>query len=381
MSKVALHYSSNLLIFSFMAKKYNIDIDSFLGDWGYSKRYVKNKIAEAGSAPVLVRVNSLGGSVDHALDISAQFEAHGNVTVELFSFNASAATVFPLGAKKVRIHENAMYLIHKVLAWVDKWGMMNEDDIEQAIQDLQKLKNDNEKMTLNLAAMYSKKSGKPIKDILNLMKEEKWLTANEAKEWGFVDEVFSEAKTMTAEINDDLTEKFNAFGLPTPVRETPTQTAEQPESNEHKSKAIISGVVEGIKEIFNFSSNNKITNTMNKTFTAVMALLAIDAIEFKNGKTEISEDQVKAVNEKLTNLETDKTNLETEKSGLQAKLTEKDTEIANLKLEIEKLNGKPGDETTPVKKDVDGTPASEPENNFAHLKAAREMFDLVSGLD
>lgn len=377
MSKVALHYSSNLLIFSFMAKKYNIDIDSFLGDWGYSKRYVKNKISEAGSAPVLVRVNSLGGSVDHALDIAAQFEAHGNVTVELFSFNASAATVFPLGAKKVRIHENAMYLIHKVLAWVDKWGMMNEDDIEQAIQDLQKLKNDNEKMTLNLAAMYSKKSGKPIKDILNLMKEEKWLTANEAKEWGFVDEVFSEAKIQTAEINDDLTEKFNAFGLPNPVREIPVPTAEQPEANDHKSKAIISGVVEGIKEIFNFSSNNKITNTMNKTFTAVMALLAIDAIEFKNGKAEITEDQVKAVNEKLTNLETDKTNLETEKSGLQAKLTEKDTEIANLKLEIEKLNKKPGAETTPVAKPADGSNASESENNFAHVASAQKMMDIL----
>lgn len=378
MSKVALHYSSNLLIFSFMAKKYNIDIDSFLGDWGYSKRYVKNKISEAGSAPVLVRVNSLGGSVDHALDIAAQFEAHGNVTVELFSFNASAATVFPLGAKKVRIHENAMYLIHKVLAWVDKWGMMNEDDIEQVIQDLQKLKNDNEKMTLNLAAMYSKKSGKPIKDILNLMKEEKWLTANEAKEWGFVDEVFSEAKIQTAEINDDLTEKFNAFGLPNPVREIPVPTAQQPATTEDKpSKDIITGVVEGLKEIFNFSSNNKITKAMNKTFTAVMALLAIDAIEFKNGKAEISEDQVKLVNEKLTNLETDKTNLETEKSDLQAKLTDKDTEIANLKAEIDKLNKKPGAETTNVVKDADGTNGSEPENNFAHVASAQKMMDIL----
>lgn len=365
-----------------MAKKYNIDIDSFLGDWGYSKKYVKNKIAEAGSAPVLVRVNSLGGSVDHALDISAQFEAHGNVTVELFSFNASAATVFTLGAKKVRMHENSMYLIHKVLAWVQNWGMMNEDDIEKVIQDLTKLKNDNEKMTLNLASMYAKKSGKPVKDILNLMKEEKWLTANEAKEWGFVDEVFSEAKTQTAEITDELTEKFNAFGLPNPVRETPAPKAEQPETTENKpTKDIITGVVDGIKEIFNFSSNNKNTKAMNKTFTAVMALLAIASIEFKNGKAEISEDQVKVVNDKLTNLETDKTNLETEKSNLQAKLTEKDTEIANLKLEIEKLNGKPGAETTPVAKPTDvSKTGGESENNFAHVKAAQDMMNLLDGI-
>lgn len=367
-----------------MAKKYNIDIDSFLGDWGYSKRYVKNKIADAGAAPVLVRVNSLGGSVDHALDIAAQFEAHGNVTVELFSFNASAATVFPLGAKKVRMHENSMYLIHKVLAWVQQWGMMNEDDIEKVIQDLTKLKNDNEKMTLNLASMYAKKSRKPIKDILNLMKEEKWLTANEAKEWGFVDEVFSESKTQPAEITDELTEKFNAFGLPNPVREisTPTAPTAQPTDTDDKSaKHIITGVVDGIKEIFNFSSNNKITKEMNKSFTAVMALLAIAAIEFKNGKAEISEDQVKLVNDKLTNLETDKTNLETEKSDLQAKLTEKDTEIANLNLEIEKLNKKPGAETPPVVKPTDASKTGgESENNFDHVKAAQDMMNFLDGI-
>ena len=62
---------------------------------------------------------------------------------------------------------------------------MNEDQISDLITHLEKVKDENEKMTLVAAKAYADRSGKPVLEILNLMKEEKWLTADEAKEWVF----------------------------------------------------------------------------------------------------------------------------------------------------------------------------------------------------
>ncbi|MCX6227391.1 MAG: Clp protease ClpP, partial [Bacteroidia bacterium] len=56
-----------------------LDIDGFIGNWGYSKSFVKNFLAAAGKEPVIVRVSSLGGDVDHAISIYDQFVEHGNV--------------------------------------------------------------------------------------------------------------------------------------------------------------------------------------------------------------------------------------------------------------------------------------------------------------
>ncbi|MDR0686917.1 MAG: ATP-dependent Clp protease proteolytic subunit, partial [Dysgonamonadaceae bacterium] len=90
-----------------MAKHYDIDIDNGIGTWTNSKYTVKQALYKRKSEPVLVRVNSLGGSVDDGVDIAAQFESHGNITCELFSFVASAATVLTLGAKHVRMHQDS----------------------------------------------------------------------------------------------------------------------------------------------------------------------------------------------------------------------------------------------------------------------------------
>lgn len=69
-----------------MAKKYDIDIDSYIGDWYSSKRAIKNQISSLGDKEITVRVNSLGGDVNTAIDVSAQFEAHGNIICDLLFF-------------------------------------------------------------------------------------------------------------------------------------------------------------------------------------------------------------------------------------------------------------------------------------------------------
>ncbi len=43
---------------------YNLNIDDYIGRWGYSKQYVRNQLAGLKGKPVNVRISSLGGAVD-----------------------------------------------------------------------------------------------------------------------------------------------------------------------------------------------------------------------------------------------------------------------------------------------------------------------------
>ena len=110
-----------------MAKKI-IVIDGAIGNYSYSKQFIRYELEGNGKNPVLVKISSLGGSVDHALNIYDQFVEHGNVTVELSAFVASSATILSLGANHIRMNENSFYLIHKAALWVDEWGQLNEDE-------------------------------------------------------------------------------------------------------------------------------------------------------------------------------------------------------------------------------------------------------------
>lgn len=268
------------------------DIDSYIGEWGYSNRYVKSYLNSAGKNPVTCRVCSGGGDFLMAMNIKDQFAAHGNVTVDISGYAASAATLIGLGAKHTRISNSSFYLIHKVMSWVDAWGHMNEDQITSLIIDLEKIKDENEKMTLVAAKAYADKSGKSVLDILSLMKEEKWLTAEEAKEWGFVDEIYN---TTTSKINlVKVSEKFNMMGLP----KLPISTSDD---------NLVGKILIGIRDLFHkeelpLSPQLKIDNKkmqMNQ-FPLLNAILTVTSLESQDGKgVYLNEAQLQAIEDAI----------------------------------------------------------------------------------
>ncbi len=195
---------------------YNLNIDDYIGRWGYSKQYVRNQLAGLKGKPVNVRISSLGGAVDDGLDIRQQFVDHGNVTAYLYGLVASSATIAALGAKKVCISRYCLFLVHKVSNWVDAWGQYNADQIQQLIDELKENKLQNDKFDLVLANMYAAKCNKKVDDILDVLKAGRWLTAQEALEYGFVDEIIEgdEDKLNLAAYEG----KVNMLGLsPLPV--------------------------------------------------------------------------------------------------------------------------------------------------------------------
>lgn len=358
----------------FMAKKYDIDIDSYIGGWTCNKRAVKYYLNELGEKEVTVRVNSLGGDVDTAIDIASQFEAHGNITCDLYAFNASAATILTLGAKKVRMHENGMYLIHKAMVWVSEFGYMNEDSLSDLIEKLRNSKQDSAVITLNLASMYAKKSGKDIKDILNLMKQETWLDSKTAKEWGFVDEIFT--GSISAKKQENVVEMLNCAELPIPENykaKDPEQINSEEDILSASRKDFMGELVSSIKNIF--TNNKNETETMSKKAiqaALVAAILNVEIIEAVNDKVEFSpedlskiENSISGLNEKIENLT--------------KSVTEKENEISNLKKQVENKDSAPGDTTNAAKPNDD---QSVDEDKIAYfdnstIESAKNLFNMI----
>lgn len=305
---------------------FQIDIDGYIGQWGYSKQYVRSILEQNKGRAVNVRINSLGGSLDDAIDMAARFNEHGNVTCYMYGYCASAATVASLGAAKVVFDENAFYLAHKVMNWVDVWGLLNADEIQRTIEELEQNKKDNEKMDLVLARMYAKKSGKSVNDILDILTKGAWLTADDVKELGFVDEIGKGLSYNTPTIN----QKLNALGLPLPL-------------NGVGSKK---GFLNSLKTIISKS------NVMLKHLLNLNALLNVEGLESKDNGITMTEEQLTTIDNEL------KANAE-KVASLEATVADKEARIAELESQINALQEQPAEPVKKIEPGVDNVSASD----------------------
>lgn len=330
---------------------YNINIDDYIGRWGYSKQYIRNELAKLKGKPVNVRISSLGGSVEHGLDIRQQFVDHGEVTAYLYGLVASSATIAALGAKKVCISKYCMFLVHKVSNWVDAWGQMNADQIQELIDDLKENKLQNDKFDLVLAQLYANKCGKQIDDILDTLKAGRWLTAQEALDYGFVDEIIEDAKDDKINLAS-FSDKLNVLGLPA------LPQIEQKENKEQNWFQRIMEKLDAFSPATKIENNNHLINLiMKKDYQKVNVILNVEGLEFdKDGKVTLTEDQVKVLNEKLDALEKD--------------ASDKQTQVEELTTQVENLKKADGDET----KKTEGEENGEFEDIF---KEANDLYNSL----
>lgn len=129
--------------------------------------------------PLDVEVNSGGGDVFSGSEIYTALRSYqGNVNVNIVGIAGSAASVIAMAGNKVSISPTAQIMIHNVSGGAA--GDYREHNKVSEI--LQKGNN-------SIASAYMAKTGNGLDELLNLMNEETWLTAEEAKEQGFADEI------------------------------------------------------------------------------------------------------------------------------------------------------------------------------------------------
>lgn len=354
-------------------KSYHLHLKGYVGGWNFDSNYVDYILEKFKDDEVHVLINSLGGSVATALSVSAAFARHGNVHVHYEGMNASAATIASLGAKSVTIDRNAMYLVHKCSQFMLVWDQMNADQLDAFIQECEKTKKDLDKIDLNIAKGYAQRCKKDQADLLALMKEGGWLTAEEALDWGFVNEVTDlpedEKPVMTAEVKEFLA----AEGIPVP---------NVPMDEDADERGLLGRLKEFLRGLYpNSETTNQVLSTMKKTYVNVCKILKCEGLDCEDGKIVMTEEQVQFIEDKMT---TDGEQLAT----LQADIAQRDQEIADLKAQIEakdakiaELGKKPADESKQVNNEggdeTTGTETNELTDFCNDVAEAQKMLDQL----
>ena len=152
--------------------------DFWSGDGITAKSFQKD-LATIKAGQINLHINSPGGSVWDGLTIANLLKQHpANVTTYIDGLAASIASVIALAGNKVVMAENALFMIH------NPWGFAMGDATE-----MRKTADLLDKIGGSLVAAYASKSGKPDDEISALMDSETWMTAQEAKDAGFIDEI------------------------------------------------------------------------------------------------------------------------------------------------------------------------------------------------
>ena len=141
----------------------------------------KGFLAELGAipdgAPILVRINSPGGSVFDAVAIHNAIKRHeGTVTVWIDGIAASAASYIAMAGDEIVMPENAFLMIHDPSGLV----MGTAEDMRAMAEALDKVKG-------SLVSGYAAKSGRTPEEVSALMAAETWFDASDAVAQGFAD--------------------------------------------------------------------------------------------------------------------------------------------------------------------------------------------------
>lgn len=140
--------------------------------------------------PVTVRMNSSGGDAMEGMAIHNLLKQYqGEVTVIIDGGALSAASLIAMAGDNVQIAENALLMLHDPY----QWAQGNPQELRRAADTL-------EKYVEAVATSYASKTGLSLERVRELMSNETWLTAPEALELGFVDEVI-QASAIAASID------------------------------------------------------------------------------------------------------------------------------------------------------------------------------------
>ena len=213
-----IHQSEWMKIINKSDKKTaEIDIDGIIGgsfwenDDQNSKNTVKKMKAELKALSelkvekIIVNLNSVGGDVNHGLSIHDLLALNpAEIEVNITGMTASIATVIAMAGDKIRMSDNALFLIHRGMYGLMGW--FNQNDIEGVQENLKVI-------DAKIVDIYHKRTGIDLATVNEIMDKDNghgvWMDADEAKEYGFVHEVFEPMKAAAVYVNDVIRQKFN----------------------------------------------------------------------------------------------------------------------------------------------------------------------------
>ncbi len=167
------------------------DIYDWFGMDATSPKKVAAVISQLVGEAVDVEINSPGGDVFSGSEIYSALKGYqGKVNVQIVGVAASAASVVAMAGDTIQISPTAQIMIHNV-----------SSSAGGDYRDMQQAANVLENLNKSIANAYELKTGLQQDELLELMNQETWMTAQQAVEKGFADEVmFDDGKKLIASI-------------------------------------------------------------------------------------------------------------------------------------------------------------------------------------
>ncbi len=253
-----------------------IDIFEDIAFFGITAKTFSEDLKDLGDfSEIIVNINSPGGDVFEGLAIFNILRGlNKKVIVNINGIAASIASVIALAGDEINIADNGFFFVHQVSGG----AFGTADDIEKTAEDIRKIQD-------QIVNIYINKTGLSKEKITQLMEDESLLTAEEAKELGFVDNI-TEGLKVAASVSKDM--KLNDI---------------------HKS-----------------FKNNVMNDDLKKAFDDLKSWIT----DLTNKKPEDTDEKLtEEFTEKITALETDfQAKLDETSKSQDETLTEKDTIIA-----------------------------------------------------
>lgn len=162
----------------FKAQAGTAEIDLYSDVFPGTAKYLRDQLKLFGDGPVTVCLNSPGGDVLEGVAIYNVLNARGNVKMRVEGLAASIASIIMMAGKEIEVCSGAFVMVH------NPWAMsMGESDDLRSTADVL------DKMKKSMVSIYAKRTGLSDDEVVALMDDETWMTAEEAVEKGFADKV------------------------------------------------------------------------------------------------------------------------------------------------------------------------------------------------
>lgn len=188
--------SAEITLYGNVVKSRPIDWDTWqksTNDYIVEKEIMQQLDSLGSLRRLNLRINSLGGDVSVAIVIYNRLRQMADdgtkISAVVDGVAMSAGSMIMCAADKVSAGSSSLIMIHKSMC--DVSGFLNADE-------LRKLAENNDAYDKAIAAAYKRKTGKCEEDILRLMANETYMTGEDAKEAGFVDEIFDSETEIAA---------------------------------------------------------------------------------------------------------------------------------------------------------------------------------------
>lgn len=153
-----------------------------------------------GVRKLTIRLDSLGGDAYASLLIHNRLqELKAKKTIQVDGVAMSGGSIIMCAGDTVKVNPGSLIMIHKCLALLIGW--YNEDD-------LSKVSSSNQATDKVLAAIYAKKTGLSVEELLSMMGNETYMTGEEALKKGFADELLENEDAPVIAASADHTTLF-----------------------------------------------------------------------------------------------------------------------------------------------------------------------------